>query len=1697
MDFTLPSIGFPDLGENLMGDLLPRIRWNSNVLGLLAHRMDAEPADPAIAVAPHDSGTHLRWRFDPSRGWPGDGFYIYRRPDRGHWVKAMQTLDFRALSRDPASLIDIPFLGARVLKLLHTSGTSLVPPRGLIIPASNAALRIRFPVSMHDVAIEFSHVNNPVVVQGYHGNALVFHAALAPAALVPPPCREMIDELRVFAPDCAIARIQGIAVCTDVRNWQPIGRIPPFGTAPLDVDSLVSRLGPDPDPDAESPAVQRTRIQEIVTAIRGGATAAPVTWTEKDSLLAEPSAIEIAAPVLVDTMALRPRMARAFGLYAVDPTPLDQPTDYMVVGSWGDDSGAPAAGIALYEHGHPDPELEGVPFETLTRRLIDNPGLLYLAPVFHVSPERARPPLAAALPTLIVSDDARRQLSAAGVAHLEIPLRAEWDLAAGSTPRLAREVPSLRTVEFAVDTTVLEPELGPSRIGAAGLREANEVVSIPVLSLPTNATVRVTSVDVFGQITSATTSAPLELPATLYPTAPPPVAFTGSLAVTGAGAGVGVELRSSWVWGGRSALFHPNVQGFDIEWIEDLDFSTTVPLRQALDDATTWTMLTRVVPAAHHNLSINSIDAVLTTAALQIQLAYLDRTELAAGPLYGAIRTSLSLAPQASGRLNGWTATVGGQDAPIARHTLGDDVWLHFLLDGGAAGTPFEGIAIDADPVDLAGAVELRVVEPASTTDDPESDTRRESLSIVTIVGTVAARAAVTHGALLTQGIDVFPVSGRSADPTEQVIVQMAFKKQEPGDDVPERIEPALGAASVAPVQTNTQAVAATAPSRQHPLRGIYVRARTVDHLGRRGEASTPFETVWSFVPPPAADLVLVPAPGPTVVQGYPTDAHGQCRLLVAFDLTLAQCGAILYRATDDQLRTVWKRWQKRATVEGWTLLGLPTGFILPAGKTAPEQIVDPIADFAGSMNMMRIFIHKLRARAPGEPAGSAGRPVFDEAFVRRGEMWRQAARTESAASANGDPLEFLDIGEKVGNAYFYRASVVDTANREEDLSGVGVPGRGLDISPAAAPRLLPPLFLGGELLLLWEASEDKRITGYRVTRTPQWAGAPAADVTNLAPAATASPLRVEAGRVSLPKIPIGLAALPAIERATGGSLQAEGRLVAREGSFVFWHADGCRAALQLTSGDGSTIRDLVPASDSGGLSEGTTVYIEPLRIGGGVVDTASWDGLAVSGSTLALSAGATDVTVVGYWRATSFLTVLRLEEGARVVLELTSSEKVENAFTRRSIGRCPASPAEPLITVSSGIVSLAGVNANERVTGVFRADAVTLAAEDGTPDPERSGAKSLMSAVRVYAQGFVRRVREEVPMVFEWTSTLGPVRYAGVARAIPFSDGNANTTPWNEATDELTGVFERAALSIVDGVVSGTATATNLVGHVLAQPRLGRLTLLLPDDSIVVARCADGATVARGNPRPLVWQKGTLDARGILGTASFSAAHLYDATVASDGTVTANVVADAAAPDRIGSVAIVGTAIVVAGAIPDGTEIRARYQPKDESAVRTVENDDRRAEHRYAIAAADIGRRWKFTVQAICDFAAPVNAVPGAVSTVEVEVPPPPDARVTLDSVTWLESGELRVLITGKPGMRYRVEALAAASRATVVLADDTAATDVTTLVDVDDSPLPFSESLTVFVTARYPNAPAVTYRAEQSVAARDPEAVIDAEEE
>jgi hypothetical protein len=1638
-------------------DAYRRVRWNASVLGMLAHPMSTLHGDPAIAVPPADAGTHLRWRFDPLRGWPTDGFYLYRRPHQGHFMPAVRSVDFTTLpAAGPASQVFVPFFGTKRLRLTHGDGVRILAGgAGLLLPDTSTALRMFFPVSVHDAAIRLARSAGPIVLQGYHGNELVFHSNVAAGALEPPTCFEMIDELRINGANAAVVAVQAVPVYIDNVGWEPIGRVPPLGSPPYDAPSIVRRLGPDGEgtPDDE----REDDINSIIDSIRRGATADPVSWVE--STLPRTSSIEIEGTVLVDLMSLRPRVARAFGLYAVDAQPLVEAADYMVVAAWCRPSGIGALGIALFEDRDNPPAPAGVRFSDLVQRLVDNPGLLYCAPLFHVSSARALAPVAPATPNVVVGDETRRQLDVAGNALLEAPLLASWDLAippGAEPPPLARQFPSLATIEWTVTGNALGEELGSPRVGSMGVRESQEIISIPVDALPTTASVRVTSVDLFGVRSVSATSLSTPFPAELYPTAPPPAAFTGALVR----AGTGIELHSAWVWGGRSALFHPGVNGFYLEWLQDLDLPAGQSVREALDASAAWRALPRIAPLAQLDFTIDSVaDAQLTLATLEAQLVHAEQTPKALGPLYAGVRTSLSIAEAASGRLNGWSVGISGQTFIVTHHTIGGDAWLYFKLPAAdtAIGTPFEGMTIDAERPDaFLQNIVLTPVDDDKTT-------------IIGVSGGAQALAALMPGALVTQVVEVFGVLARTSNPSNQVIVSTAYEPQQPGATSARRL-PATGGAKVAGVQTDVRAIPATAPTRDRPLRRVFVRARTQDRFGRQGGPSTPFEVLWT------ADFPPVPAAGPVVDRGSPSDALGQCRLVVSFNNTLQHCGAELYRSTDEQIRTTWERWLKRARAsvpaDQWTLFGLPNGFVWPPGLAAPSDVTNPLTDFATLPDSMRIFINTLRARPAAGRADAVGRRVFDEAFERRGRMWRAAAIDGFVATNDGERLEFLDLGERVRNKYYYRATLVDAIQREGDPSGVSLPGQGLDISAPEAPKLLPPLIIPSEMVVRWNASRDQRVTRYQVIRRQLADSIGSDQLVGGSAISFAASLRVEGASVSLPTFPPDGTPVAKLDAPTR-SLLTEGRLLAKEGRFILWYADGNRAALDITDAAGNTTR--------------TTTYPAPLTVDGGVVNTAEWN-VAGTGATLSMADGTGDVTAMGTWRAAPFLCTSRLEEGTPVVLELTSTDtKVDGAFVRRATGRCPAAPTDRLVTVTDGVIDLTDLmNANERVTGVYLASSVTLATASGTPDPELSGAMALMSQVKSYLAGFVRRLRENVSVVFMFTPLAEAApRFVGHQRRIVFSGGRASVPPWNESVETLAGVFERSALSIIDGVVTGTDTATNLLYSTVSQPKLGRVLLALPDGSEVVARSADAVTEVRGRSENLVWDKQALRFEGLLDAPGSVVSHLFDATVGADGTVTVDAAKDRLA-DATGTPQVAvnngKNMLSVVAPIESGLGVTARYQPRGAAAVQDVTADPRRCEQSFAIDASYIGRRFEMTVQAFCDFPAPVGEVKSLISSMIVEIPPPRDAHVAITSASWLETGELEVMYGGSPGMQFKVQAESAAGRV-YVLADDVTTRRVATNVDINNVRLPSAESFSVVVIGRYPNDPARKYRAEQMV--------------
>lgn len=1656
----LQEIGIP-LGEG-QAEARKRMRWNSNVLGLLAHHMGGVPGAPAISVAPHDAGVHLRWRFDPRRGWPTDGFYLYRRPIKGHWTSPRCDVDLRELpATGPLHSNKVKYFGTKTVEFLHASGCAVRPGEGMVVPPAST-LTIKFPVSMRQVTLRFSTSLGVVAVEGYHGHQLTFHGHTDAGALDSPICHEMVDEIRITVPlGVSIAKLESVPVILDLAGWQPLGRIPPIGSGHYSPAGILDRL----PVDVEMPPEEREEeIRRLIVEINRGATAGTSIFAAQDFPAADKLKIE--APVLVDMMSLRPQVAWAFGLYAVDPAPPVVPADYMVVASWQSPrNDVPAAGVALFRPDAAPPAPAGLPLGALLDGLIGNPGLLYFAPVFHVDQGRALAPVAPAIPTFVLDDQVRRQLDPTnGKAHIELEVGAKWGLALPSyPPALARQIPALAAVEIKVDGASQGEELGPPKL-EAGTCNASDLLSIPIESLPTTANVTVTSVDLFGVKSSSAVSTQKVLPADLYPLPPPPASFTGRLEESNGG----VKLHAEWVWGGRSSLFHPNARGFEIEWVDDTQLPGGCG-RDALDASGAWRALSRVQPLGARSVTIDWVGNSIALESSKVHLAHLNRKGAVAGDLFVGVKTSLWLAQTASGRLNGSFVRFADFAYTVTHHTIGPNVILYFVLPGGiTAGTPFEGKPIDGtDLTEFPATLELTIVPDGQRT------------TTVTVSETAAAIAAVKPGTLLTQAVNVFTVLGRSRTPRLQAILQTAFKPQEPGAAEAGRILPALGNASAAAIQESVQALLATAPTRDRPVRRVFIRARTVDHLDRRGEPSTPIETQW------VRKFPDVPSASPTVVRGSPTDRLGKCRLQVTFDKTLANCGVQLERATDAQIRETWNRWLRRRQQSpdpGWRFDGLSDPFAWPPGISEAEQVKDPISDFGPDTDSMRVFIEKLKATNPNASAPS--QRVFDEAFDLRGRMWRAEDCTKFTAETDGATLEFEDVGERAGNVYFYRAKLVDAADRVGDPLGISLPGRGYDISQPAAPELIAPFVMADKLLLRWKASADPRVTGYRVTRHPLWAGGPPDDTHEAGNDAFKSFLRVEGRKVALPGILPGVSVTDV--KVGNATVFAEGALSAKEQAFRLWYADGNRAALVLTAAGGRSIRDTIDAEYNGGVADGTTAYLEPLTIAAGVVDTSFVkDGVAALDATLLAASGAVDVTNLGFWHDVSFLTVQRVEEGTALVLQITTSTKSGNVFVTRTVGRCPAAPAIPTLAVTRGVVELDMLQPDERVTGVYLASAVTLATADGQPDPERSGATSLMSSVRIYEEGFVRRLRDHVPMVFKFTTLAGmSSRFVGQRRTIVFADGSANIPCWDASVETLTGVFERSVLTIEDGNVTGADSATNLLSHVLTEPQLGRITQLLPDGTGVRANSADGATSVSGRPIPLVWERGRLYFGDLRSAHAFNVDAVYGASVQVDGSTKADTTRN-----WYDSVTIGDSALVPTSPLAEGTVVTARYRgdnmvgPPNEW---DQSHDPRRREEKYGLTTDHIGRRWRFSVEALCDFPPHIGKVFSEAAIVEVEVQPPASSRVTIESAVRLGTGELEIRVTASSGLKCTITAIREGG-ADQILERDFSGGTIRKSIDVDGVSLPTEEALIVKVVGRYPNLEARTFTAEKEVAARD----------
>ncbi|MEV6304889.1 hypothetical protein AB0M02_36130 [Actinoplanes sp. NPDC051861] len=1613
-----------------LGPLLHRLRWNPHVLGALAYPMAAHPADDSWGVPPTGSGHHLRWSVDPRRGAPAAGFFVYRRGHERFGAKPTHEISFlRSDEERHATALGIDVGEPAPLRLRHPAGFRLVPRSGLELPPSAAPFEFTLPTTGRSIQISLVDVPAGAEVRATHAGHLVHFARTTRAEadwLV--TCFDQADQIHISAPGARIFGIAWIRVPGDLAGWVPLARFPPLGTAPLDRAGIAHRLGEVDLTDAD----RDLYLDQILGNL--DATAAPVSWPADDG----GSGLDIEAGLLLATLTLQPRLASAFGRYLVDVQPAEGPSDYLVVAGWMDmpfDAAPP--GSLPYVPGGPA-------LDELIENLRGRGGLLYFAPCYAVTARRAWTPRPARLDAFeVVTAETRRQMDAGGQAVLEMPLRTEWSLRRAGRPLLAAQQTPLALVTF----TGPGADPAPRVVTASATTDGHALVELvaPLLSaLPGSMRISLTALDLFGHLTGPADTRTLPLEADLYPAAPPPVGVLLQVVPPSP------DLRVTWQWGGRLRLFHPDVRGFAAEWIEDSDLPAGVPTQEALRDETIgWNALPRVASTPPHAAHIDALESSL---AGRTTTAVLLRED---GTLLGGVRTGLGVAPGAAGRLATWSLRLGSGTFGVRRHTVGDDVWLYLDLAGDAGGTPFAGFTEGQEqPLDM----------PWTLT--PPADTAG---AIVRVSGAAADLGALVPGSLLTQGALVFGVLAHAAGPPALALLDLSTPAQEPGAPVPPRPLPAVGDVEFdAPATSLFAGVGITAPTAAHARRRVWVRVRTVDALDRAGTAGSPAEGAWAKAFPP------VPADGPAVVRRSPPDAFGHCRLLVRFGFTLADHGAVLYRASDAQLGVMLARAQRAVAEQpGTAFAALPAGFVWPAGgPQRPEDVTDPLTDFAGDPDMMRVFCNELRI---DEGASTGPRPVFLDAFERRGRMTGPGL----IATADDAPLELDDIVERAGNRYLYLVRLIDGADQEGGVSGVSLPGQGWDIAAPATPVLLPVFVTGDELIIRWRPLPDPRVTRYRVTLSPRWDAAPPAAVVERPPGEFPSPVRIEGDRVSLPgfvvtPVPSDLTSVTTV--ADGVERVSEGFVVAATQQFVWWCAAG-NGALVVATG-AADVRDRVPAEHSAGVEDGAVVDPGLLALGRGVLD----------GEPLGIPAGVfdrllareldgtfVDRTAAGAWHDDDFLSVPpALEEAAGVVLETTSP-----TGTRHTVGRCPGAPAEAVVAVTGGVIGLGSVAsrlaAGDRPSGVFRADEVTRADATGAPDPRTSGATNLIDAAVWYRSGFVRRVRNGVPMVLRWRGLAdGRERFLTTApggRPLRMLDGSLVVAPWSASGEVLDGVYERATVGITGTTVSIPFGARNLAADVLADPATGRIVTLLADGVPVRVRRRDGSEIG-ARFAPLTWRERRLAAGGLFGDGVLHPDALHAFEPDATGQLVPRV-----DRDRLGSAVLAadGTALVAVGLPAEGSRVAIEYG--GDGVARTV--DPGRLELSVSLTAADVGRAWDIEVEALCDFPDPVGAVSSLPAITQVTVRPPRlDLAVT--SARWTAANTLEIRYAGPASLHYRVEAVSVATGRRYVLADPAAGGVVTTAVALDGTPVPLAEALSVELTAWYENAADQPYLAE-----------------
>jgi hypothetical protein len=1475
-----------------------------------------------------------------------------------------------------------------------------------------------------------------------------------------------------------VLRLSWIRVAGDLVGWVPLARFPALGDAPLDRAGIAARL-------AQRNVYHEERdehLARLLDSIRLGPASEAIQWKANEG--GPTFAVEHA--MLVSMLTLQPKFAWAFGRYFVDSQPAWTPTDYLVVGAWitADrrpntttaalgvpttvSSAMPIVTTPLATMERPF-EVGGPALDDLIEALERYPGLLYFAPCYAVTKARAWEPAFAELNALeTISGEVRRQLDAHGRAALELPLRANWSLRrTDHYPLLAVQQTPLARVEFAGPGVDRSPRVVASSADSGRNRTIVEVATPLVAELPGSAQLSLTALDLFGHLAGPPSTRSVPLPANLYPIAPPPIGVYPEI-VPPANSG-SPDLRVSWLWGGRLRLFHPGVHGFQIEWLQDSDLPAGVAPQEALRSTNlNWRVLPRVAPVPPRPARIDVIEtelAGLSTTAVLLR----EGNDWIAG-----LRTDLRAAAGATGRFDGWEAQLSGRSFAVRRHTVGDNIWLYLALPAGAQGTPFSALKENEEQV----FSQSWVLQPPAAA--PVSN------AVACVSGVAGNLQLLVPGSLITQGPFVFGVLAMTPGTPVRALFDVTPGPQEPGGPPPARPLPTVGDVEFdAPMTSLVAGVTVASPTPAHARREIWVRVRTVDSLDRPGAPGPATSAAWTKAVPP------VPAEGPTVVRRSPPDAFGRCKLLVRFDRSLADHGCVLSRASDTQLAVVLER-AKRAIASRPVgaavpaFAPLPPGFAWPVG--GPQRIEDvrsPIADFATLPDMMRVFCNEL-AIDEGAPAGP--RRVFPDAFERRGRMTRPGQTNQIFAAADNAPMELEDVVDRAGNRYLYLVRFVDRAAQEGGVSGVSLPGQGWNIAAPAPPDLLPVLVTSDELIIRWRPVLDARVTRYRVTRTPTWSQAPAATVVEKAPNDFSSPIRLEGDRISLPDLVIAPAATRVTSVRTladGVEHLADGFVIAAEQQFVWWCASGNRALLVVTPVAAGDIRNRVPAEYAFNVPDGSAVDPRPLALYRGVLDGKPLGFAPGTFGALLAQTGETliDRTATGAWYDSGFLMAPgSFEENEAVVLEMEASDG-----TRRTFGRCPAAPGHPAIAVTAGVIPLTAVaarlGAGDRPSGLFRAAAVT-GATGGAPDPRRSGATDFIDAATWYTAGFVRRLRNGVPMVLRWRRLSDSSdRFLTTLpgnRPLRFLDGSLVVPAWDPTRELLSGVYERATVHVTGQTVVVEQSARNMVADVTAEAGTGRIVTALPDRMPLRVRRRDGSELVTSF-EPLVWRRRRLAVRGLLadGVFDLGALHTFEPNAA--GQLVPRTDRDRSAfvdlaPDR--------TELVAKNVPAEASQIQLEYDA--DGVARTT--DPHRLELSVPLTAADVGRTWEIRLEALCDFPNPVGVVASRPSITRAEVVPPSALDVRITSAAWTVGRVLEVQYAGPPNLRYRVTAISRTSGRRYVLADPAAGGIVSTAVAADGTPVPVTEAFTIELRGTYPNAAQAYFAAPAEVDALMP---------